>query len=103
MHLDGERIAKAIPRGARRDTHPSFADAILLDIGFLDALEADTDIACEHVGIVVGALGVGRKTVGQLVGQWFVLLVHSRASISLVSASGLVVGAYRATTFPARS
>src|ERR1700733_3765687 len=103
MHLDGERIAVAILGGACGHAHPALADAILLDVGLLDALEADADIAREHVGVVVGTLGIGRKTVGQLIRRSFVFLVHSSASISRVRLSGLAVGACRATTLPERS
>src|SRR6266851_6135496 len=103
VDLDGERVAVAIPGVARRDAHPALADAIFLDVGFLDALEAYADVARQHIGIVVRALRIGRETVGQLVGHGIVFLVHSRASISLVSPSGFAVGACRATTLPERS
>src|SRR5450432_660367 len=107
MHLDRQGVAVAILGVARRDPHPALADAILLDVGLLDALEANADIARQHVGIVIGAFRIARKTVrqlvGQLVGHGIVLLVHNSASISLASPSGLAVGACRATTLPARS
>src|SRR5579863_3626895 len=103
MHLDGERVAVAVPGVARGHAHPALADAILLDIGLLDALETDADVARKHLGIVIGAFRIGRETVRQSIGGGFGFLVHSSASISLVRASGLVVGACRATTLPARS
>ena len=43
MHLDGQRIAKAVLGVAGGHAHPALADAIFLDIGLLDALEADAD------------------------------------------------------------
>src|SRR6202011_1449128 len=81
----------------------AFADAIFLDIGLLDALEANADIARQHLLIVVRAFRIGRQPVGQLVAHGLTLLVHNSASISLFSASGVVVGACRATTLPVRS
>src|SRR5882672_9055054 len=103
VDLDGERVAVAILGSACGHPHPAFADAILLDIGFLDALEANADIARQHLFIVVRASRIGRQTVRQLVAHGVIFLVHSSASISLVSPSGLAVGACRATTLPARS
>src|SRR6267154_1961399 len=107
VHLDGERIAVAVLGVACRDPHPALADAILLDVGFLDALEANADIARQHVGIVVRAFRISREPVRQLVRQLvshrIILLVHSSASISLESPSGFAVGACRATTWPERS
>src|SRR5450755_3507662 len=104
MHLDRQGVAVAILGVARRDPHPSLADAILLDIGLLDALEANADIARKHGFVVIRAFRIGRETVGQLVGGLIghsvIFLVHSTASISLVSPSGFVVGACRATTLP---
>src|SRR6202171_5561719 len=107
VNLDGERIAIAILGGARRHADPPLADAILFDVGLLDALEANADIARQHIGVVVRALRIGRETVGQLVGRLVgfgvIFLVHSSASISFVSPSGFAVGACRATTLPERS
>src|SRR5882672_5514719 len=45
VDLDGKRIAIAVLGRAGCDAHPALADAIFLDVGFLDALEADTDVA----------------------------------------------------------
>src|SRR5258708_605044 len=103
VDLDGERIAVAILGGARGHAHPALTDAILLDIGFLDALESNADVARQHLLIVVRAFRIGRQTVRQLVAHGVIFLVHSSASISLTSPSGLAVGACRATTLPARS
>src|ERR1700753_2653302 len=99
MRLDGERIAVAILGGAGGHAHPAFADAVFLDIGLLDALEANADISRQDRLVVVRALRVGGETVRQFV----VFVVHSNASISFVIPSGLAVGACRATTFPERS
>src|SRR6267154_6128499 len=107
MNFNGKRIAVAILGIACRHPYPALADAVLLDIGFLDALEANADVAGKHLGIIVRAFRIGRKTIGELVCPLFVIgvipVVHSRASISLVSPSGFAVGACRATTLPERS
>src|SRR6185312_10371705 len=105
VHLDGQRIAVAILGVARGDTDPALADAVFLDIGLVDALEANADVARQNVRIVIGARRIDRQAVRQHLGGWLVLLVlvHSSASISCFRLSGLVVGACRATTWPARS
>src|SRR3979411_2536238 len=51
VHLDGQRVAVTVLGVAGGDAHPALADAVFLDIGFLDALEADTEIATEEIGI----------------------------------------------------
>jgi hypothetical protein len=57
--------------------HPAFADAVLVDIGLLDALEADADAALEQFGIVEGAVGlVARRSGGvSLIGSAFEFFV----------------------------
>src|SRR6202035_4293463 len=104
MDLQSQRIAVAILGVAGGDAHPALADAIFLDIGFLDALEANADIARQHGLVVVRAFRISRQTVGQFVRRrvgglavlGVVVLVHSRASISFFSPSGVAVGACRA-------
>src|ERR1043165_3461772 len=103
MQLDRQRIAVTVLCGAGGHPDPALADTIFLDIGLLRALEADADVARQHLGIVVWTRGVGRQPVRQGIGRGFSLLVHSSASISLRKPSGLAVGACRATTLPARS
>src|SRR5665213_1919921 len=106
VDLDGERIAVAVPGVAGGDAHPALADAILLDIGLLDTLEANADIARQQFGIVIGTFRIARQPVGQLTDRRvfdLVFLVHNSASISFASPSGFAVGACRATTLPARS
>src|ERR1700722_15839667 len=51
LNLQRQRIAVAILGVAGGHAHPAFADAILLDVGFLDALEANADVAREHIGV----------------------------------------------------
>src|SRR4029079_9703601 len=87
----------------RGDADPDLADAVFLDIGLLGTLEADADIARQHVGIVIGAARIDREAVGQLITGRFFGVAHNRASISLVRLSGRTVGAYRPTTRPCRS
>src|ERR1700733_8934942 len=94
VHLDGQGIGVAVLGVARRDADPALADAIFLDIILLDTLEADADVARQDRLVVIGAMGIDGEPVRKFdrcVG--FVFLVHSNASISLVSASGVVVGA----------
>src|SRR3984893_11163811 len=96
-------MAVAILGVAGGDSHPALADAIFLDVGLLDALEADADVARQDRFIVVRALRVGRQPVGELIAHGFILFIHNSASISFLSPSGAVVGAWRATTLPERS
>src|SRR5260370_39918203 len=107
MDFNGKRIAVAILGIACRHPYPVLANAVRLDLGFLDGLEANAEVAGKHLGIIVRAFRIGRKTIGELVSHLVVIgvipIVHSRASISLVSPSGLAVGAWRATTLPERS
>src|SRR4030088_646880 len=103
VNLDRQRVAVTILGGACGHAHPALADAILFDVGLLDALEANADIARQYIGVVVRALRIGRQTIRQLVAHGLILLVHSSASISRVSPSGFAVGACRATTLPERS
>jgi hypothetical protein len=43
LELDGQRIALAVDRLADRDPDPALADAVLLDVGLLLAVELDAD------------------------------------------------------------
>ena len=56
--LHGQRIASAIERLADGDADPSLADAILLDIGAFDALEADADAPPQRGLVVERAMGL---------------------------------------------
>src|SRR6478609_4322937 len=103
MNLDGQRVAVAVFGIPRGDADPALADAIFLDIGFLGALEADTDVAREQFLVVVRAARIGRQAVRKRVGRGFAFLVHSSASISFLNPSGVTVGAWRPTTLPDRS
>ena len=55
-------------RLARLDPHPALGDAVLLDVGALDALEADADAAPQLVGIEMLARGIDRQVIGRHVG-----------------------------------
>ena len=46
--LDAQRVALAVDGLADHHPDPAFRDAIFLDIGLLDALEADADAAFEQ-------------------------------------------------------
>src|SRR5207249_12214700 len=67
VHLDRQRVAVAVLGVARSDAHPALADAIFLDIGFLNAIEANADVAREDLGIVIPAVRIDRETVRELV------------------------------------
>src|ERR1700733_8825764 len=102
VHLDGQGIAVAVLGIAGGDANPALADAIFLDIVLLDALEADADVAGEDRLVVIWAARIDAEPVRQLL-TCFVVVVHSRASISFLIACGVVVGGWRATTLPLRS
>src|SRR5262245_33283344 len=89
VHLDRQRVAVAVLGITGGDAHPALADAVLLDIGLLDALESNADIAREDLLVVIRAVRIDRETVGKLVVHRFVGLAHSSASISLRSPSGV--------------
>src|SRR5687767_5413101 len=55
VELEGQRLAAAVHGLARLDADPAFGDAILLDVGPHDTLEADADAALEPVGVEVRA------------------------------------------------
>ena len=65
--LDGDQhgVAIAILGLGGGDLHPTFADAVLLDIGALLAVEANADLVLEALCHMVRAARVGRQTVGQ--------------------------------------
>ena len=52
VELDRQRIAVRSLRLARGHADPALADAILFDIGLLDALEADADAPFQQLGVV---------------------------------------------------
>src|SRR5262249_42477871 len=84
--LYGQRIAVAVLGVAGGDTHPALADTIFLDIGLLDALEANAHVARQNIRVVIRALRIDRQAVRQLIVRLtrlgLVLLVHNSASIS---------------------
>src|SRR5690606_31821979 len=63
LELDRQRLAPPVQRLARGDADPGFADAVLLDVAALDALEADADAAVERGLVVMRAA----RVVGQAV------------------------------------
>lgn len=65
--LDGDQhgVAIAILGLGGGDLHPAFADAVLLDIGALLAVEANADLVLEALRHMVRAARVGRQMVGQ--------------------------------------
>lgn len=65
--LDGDQhgVAVAILGLGGGDLHPTFADAVLLDIGALLAVHANADLVLEALCHMVRAARVGRQAVGQ--------------------------------------
>src|SRR5207237_8498347 len=63
--LDRHWIAVTILGLAHFEPNPTFADAILADIGLLDALETYADVALERVRFVIRTA----RVVGQPVGR----------------------------------
>src|SRR6186713_2676827 len=61
VHLDRQRVAVAVLGIAGGDADPALADAVFLDIGLLDALEANADVAREDFGIVIRAVRIDRE------------------------------------------
>src|SRR4051812_16312059 len=55
LQLHRDRLAAAVDRFADGQPHPAFADAVFLDIGLLDSLEADADATGEQLLVVEGA------------------------------------------------
>src|SRR5690606_18767336 len=66
LELHGHRVAAAVQRLAGDHPDPALADAVLLDVGALLAVEADADAAFQQGGVVVRAARVE----GQAVGKW---------------------------------
>src|SRR5882672_551643 len=82
LELDGERIALAVDGLADGDADPAFAEAIFLDVGLLLAVELDADALGKQRLVVVRALGVGGKPVGEGgrgVGHEGVMAAHPRS------------------------
>src|SRR5690606_549011 len=65
LDLDRHRVAVAVERLAERQPHPALADAVLLDVGFLLAVEAHADAAFERGGVVEAAARVAGQAVGR--------------------------------------
>ena len=69
LQLDGDGIALAVDGLADGQAHPALADAIFLDIGLLDALEAYADAARQDRVVIIGALWIDAQAVGRGVGD----------------------------------
>lgn len=65
LQLDQQRLPLAVHSLAGGHLDPGFAEAVLLDIGAVDAIEADADIVLKHRRHVVRAAGVDGQVVGQ--------------------------------------
>src|SRR5690606_17809692 len=69
LELDRQRLAAAIQGLAGGDADPALADAVLLHVAALDALEAHADAALERGGVVMGAARVVAEAVGGRLGH----------------------------------
>jgi hypothetical protein len=87
LQLDGHRVALAVDGLAGGDADPALADAVLVDIGLLDAVEHDAHAALEDVGVVVRAAGVGGQAVGRRVAHG---IVFRRIWTALISVRGAI-------------
>ena len=67
LKLDRHGVSGAILRFACNDANPAFADAILFDVGLLDAVEADADFALQNLFVEVRALWVVAKPVRKFI------------------------------------
>jgi hypothetical protein len=65
FQLDQQRMAFAIHRLACGDLDPAFADAVLLDIHKLFAIESNANVMFKHGRDVMGAARVNGEVVGQ--------------------------------------
>src|SRR5213593_1666813 len=69
LERDQQGVAVTVLGLAGRHPDPALADAVFLNVVLLDALEADADVARQHVGIIIGAVRIVRETVGRRVGH----------------------------------
>ena len=63
--LDCHRISVTVETLSCCDANPTFADTVLLDIGFLGAVELDAHTAREQFLVIIRAVRTGAETVGQ--------------------------------------
>ncbi len=61
--LDDHRISAAILRGRDFNTHPTLGHVVFVNVGFLDAIEADTHIAGEHLFAIEGAARIDGEVI----------------------------------------
>ncbi len=85
LHRHG--IAATIQRLAHRQAHPSLADAVLLDVAALHAVETQADAAFERGFVVMRAARVVGEAVGRGIGH---LRVHRVGGRRAAGAQGYV-------------
>src|SRR6185437_3107768 len=61
-------IAMTVHGLAHGQPHPALADAIFLDIVAVHAVETHAHAPLQQLGVVIRALGIGGKPVGQIYG-----------------------------------
>ena len=62
---DRERLAATIERFTERSADPTFGDAVLLDVGVLDAVQANSHIAREDCLVIVATGGIDAESIGK--------------------------------------
>src|SRR5690606_2815615 len=67
--LEGHGVAMAVEGAASGDADPALADAVLLDVLALLAVEQHADPALQGGGVVEGALRIDGEAVGRRVGH----------------------------------
>ena len=65
LEFDGQRLTLSVARFPDRHAHPAFADAVFLHVMALFVVEANADVAREHVGMMMRTFRVGRQMIGQ--------------------------------------
>src|SRR5690606_18663604 len=68
LEPDRQRLPATVERLARGDADPALADAVLLHVAALHALEADADAAVERGLVVMRAARIVGQAVGRSVG-----------------------------------
>ena len=65
LEFDRQRLPFAIPRFANGHSHPTFADAIFLNVVSLLVVKANADVARENIGMMMWTARVGAEVIGE--------------------------------------
>jgi hypothetical protein len=63
IELDDHGISAAILRGRDLDTHPTLGHVVFVNIGFLDAIKANTHVPAEHLFAIEGAAWIDGEVI----------------------------------------